>query len=608
MVEEGLWGQWHRGAHAIRSLAHIAVAAESTHGRSPGARAALLVGSLTSDAIIARRRRTTRRRAVVETLVNVADVGAWSWLTRHDPVHMVGLTFATLAPNLMESAFRLRAGTTAVPVVTPPSPWQPLRFRTTRDESRSVVLGESARRLAGFVGELLVDALPTVTAMTAVRRGRGLRTGSAPFVWAVISVLGGSTLARVRDRAQQDTTEVWDRRTRYLIEEARIRSRVQSALVHNVAEVDPKALLTFLERAGSVPAGAVLDDIADAPIDAVSDAAADGLTLSATVDQRSLVPSSAVTRWVPRSQVRMIRDAMAAIDERLVPLGDDAPDDDEVVVVADEPHRLVLSYRGARVEAAQPVPDLAIRLEPTLWPVLASAVLTLSRTLPGAERPGPAATALALVAHTVALTRLLRTPPMERRADRVTAALLLASTLAIDVSVGRNVPLGTVHPLTGERVEENAATSPGQGMMMLLGASWHDLRREAPYLLAVTVAGWLYSLRIGQRRSLHSAIGEAAFLFMPLFANLGTGDRTRAEAELLDRVLQERLSATIADTARVEARVEIDRFLSQLDCVIDELPRLHPSLSDDEVAEVVATYTAERARVATTDPLELIGW
>lgn len=48
--------------------------------------------------------------------------------------------------------------------------------------------------------------------------------------------------------------------------------------------------------------------------------------------------------------------------------------------------------------------------------------------------------------------------------------------------------------------------------------------------------------------------------------------------------------------------------MAQLECVITELPRLHPSLSDEEVTDIVASYVAERERIAATDPLELIGW
>lgn len=606
MGDEGLWEQWRRAALAIRALAHISVAAESTHSRPVGLRAGMLGASLAADVWIARRRHTSRRRRPVETLINVLDVAAWSSLTRRDPIHMRGLTFATLAPNAMEAAFRLRAGTRALPVLEPAAPWRPLAGPVADGGPESTA--DAARRLGVFAGRILVDALPSIVTMAVVRHRRGLRLGLGPFAWVAAGAVGGFTLARIRDRAQADTTAVWEERTRYLIEEARIRSRVQSALVHNITAVDPKALLTYLERAGSVRAGHVLDEIATAPATAVSNARADGLTLSAAVDRRAIRPEMHQTRWIPRAQVRMIRDAMARIDEQLEPWGDDAPDDGEVTVASATSTALVLSYRGRTVEAAQPVPDLAIRLEPTTWPIVASWVLTAATTLPSTDRASAPAFVFAFAAHGVALARLLRKPAMERRADRVTGALLSVSALVMDISIGQNRPVEFIDPETGERVEENAGTTATQAVMMLLGTSWHDLRSEAPVMLGVALAGWIYSLRLGQGRSLHSTIAEAAFLVMPLLANLGTGRWTRVEAELLDETLQARLSATIADTARIEARDEIGRFVAQLDCVIAELPRLHPSLSDAEVDEIIATYTAERDRIARTDPLELIGW
>lgn len=608
MGDDGLWGQWRRGAHAIRSLAHVAVAAESTHGRSRPARMALLAGSLAADVWIARHTRTRGRRSPVAAIIDTVDVFAWSWLTRHDPVHLQALTFATLAPTVMERAFRLRAGTTAVPLIEPAVAWPSLREPAPEGVEGRFRTGFAARHLAGYLGALALDASPMLAAMTLARRRRGLRVGSIPLVWLGVSALGGFTLARVRDRAQANTTRLWRERTRYLIEEARVRSRVQSALVHNVTEVDPKALLTFLERAGSAPAGALLDQIAEAPATTLSREGGDGLTLSATVDRRTITPHSFATRWVARPQVRMIRDAMAAIDQRLEPLGESAPGDEQVTILAAQPDRLVLRYRGERIDAEQPTPDLAIRLEPTLWPVVASWVLTMTASLSSNVRGSRWALAVSGAAHLLAFTRLIRTPPMERRADRVTAALLVTSALAVDISIGRRGAFEIADPHTGERLEENAGTSATQGVMMLLGTSWHDLRSEAPFIFAIALAGWIYSLRPTHGRSLHSTISEAAFLFMPLLANLGTGEHTHREARLLDEVLQAHLTATISTTARDEARDEIDRFVAQLDCVIDELPRRHPSLSEDEVARIVATYTAERDRIRSTDPLELIGW
>lgn len=620
MRDDGLWGQWRRGALAIRALSHIGVAAESARGRSPRARSALLAYSLAVDAWVAFRPRRTQRRSVAETLLNVVDVTAWSWLVREEPVHLRGLVFATLAPNTMETGFRLGAGTTTVPVIEPAKQWRPLVspslrgwLRRTSNPSAAGTRTTTRPRVNGaraleLVGNVAVDAAPLVGAMMASRRTRGATMGLEPVVWAAIGAVAGYGLARTRAGAQANTTRLWESRTSYLIEEARIRSRVQSALVHNITEIDPKAMLSLLERAGSVAAQRSLDDLTKLPSSTVSSATDKGITLAATVDLRSITPSGHRTRWVPKDQVRVIRDAIAEIDDLLGPSGDDTPDDDRVEVVAADPRRVVLAYRGVTIEARQPVPDLAIRLEPTVWVVFASAGLTFFSGISSPDRPTPGALLSAFALHAVAIRRTLTAAPADRRGDRTTAALLTAASLVLDTSIARRTPNLSIDPVTGEPVEVCAGTSATQGVMMLLGTSWHDLNREGPFLLLVGVAGWIASLRPWLGRTWHSVVVEAAFLFMPLLANLGVGARTDHEANLLDEVLQDRLSTAIEAAARMEAEHEVRRFVDQLDVVIAELPRLHPGLTDTDVTEIVDAYRAERARITSVDALELIGW
>lgn len=628
MRDDGLWGQWRQGALAIRALSHIGVAAESSRGRSPRVRGALLAASLGLDAWVAFRPRHGARRAVGEILLGMADVAAWSWLARDEAAHVRGLVFATLAPNAMETGFRLGAGTTTVPVIEPAVEWRPVitpsirawaRARIARarrvppntDGAPGLPRVDVARALR-VVGRVTSDAAPLLAAMVVTRRRRGAAIGTEPVVWTAIGAVAGYALARTRAAAQASTTRLWEHRTAYLIDEARIRSRVQSALVHNVTEIDPKAMLTLLERAGSTSAQRALDELTSTPVASVSNATEQGITLAATVDLRAVTPESFRTRWVPRSQVRIIRDAMATIDRELDRELDrvDArtPDDDEVTVVAADPRRLVLSYRGVTIEAHQPVPDLAIRLEPTVWVVLASAVLTAFSGFASEDHATPTAFAAALALQALAIRRVLTTPPIERRGDRTTAMLLTASSLLLDVSVARRRPLPSFDPRTGERIETCAGTAATQPVMMLLGTSWHDLRAEGPLLLGAALAGWGLSLRPWFGRSWHSLVVEGAFLVMPLLANLGVGVRTDHEANLLDAALQKRLSERIDAAARVEAQGEVQRFVDQLDVVIAELPGLHPGLTEADVDEIISAYRAERDRITTGDPLELIGW
>ncbi|MBS1849010.1 MAG: hypothetical protein JST73_12110 [Actinobacteria bacterium] len=638
MSDDGVWAQWRIGGPAVRILAHIGVAVEETHGRSARRRAGMLAYSLIVDSRFARSRRTCRHRNILDIAADVVDVTGWSLLTRDRPDHLRALAVATIASNLFDTGFRLGAGTTSVPVIEPARPWRPLRRprddgsdRTAdRDGPRNVdSRGRSAIDLARAL-EILVDvaveALPLGTAMWAARRRDGRRVGIEPILWTVLGACGGYGLARTRARAQASVIALWERRTGSLLEQSRVRSRVQAALIHNHARIDPKGMLAMLERAGSSSARHALDELSAAPRTKVRQATELGLLLGAAVDLREVVPPMYRTRWLPRDQVRTIRDEIARIDQMLRYV-DDPPPDDLVDVLASDPGILTLEYRGYRIEAAQPRPDLAIRLEPTVWVVLASAALTLANTVTESDRSSGAALLLAFALQGAAAVRLATTEPIDRRGDRITAALLTASALVLDLSVafgtrrgsdavddGSRETTATLRPIarpTGEAAIPSEAcfgTAATQPVMLLLGTSWNDLRAEGPVLLGAALIGWALSLRPWAGRSWHSAIVEAAFMVMPFVAMLGAGSRTEHEAKLLDASLRVELSRTIEAQARIEAETEIARFVSQMNVVIDELPARHPGLTDDEVAVIIDAYRTERDRIADADPLELIGW
>jgi hypothetical protein len=542
----------------------------------------------------------------------------------------------------METGFRLGAGTEAVPVVQPERPWRPvwspsLRSATRRALRRRRRTGAGTSRATGgdrfrvdvtrlveILGNVSIDVVPPLAAMTLVRHRRGHRTGPGAFSWVTLAAASCYHLARGRAKAQRDTTTTWDDRTDYLLADARVRSRVQSALMHNVARVDPKGMLAFLERAGSRRAGRILDELADEPGRVTTTARERGLTLTATVDMRTIEPAEYRIRWVGEAQVRHIRNEIERIDMTISPQDAAATSDDVVTVLAADTRRLVLEYRGSRIVATQPTPQLVIRLEPTIPGLLGSSFWTLSTALPAFGRAPVWAVCTATGMQWYAAWRLASREALERRGDRFTAVIVGASTLLLNVGIARaassgpragapRFPRGYREP--GDAGDRSAgalvpcpATGATQALTLLVAASWDDLARERWWLVALATVSWFIGSRSARGLGPRGMSTEVAFLLMPALASATIGAKTRNEAQTLEAALRQRLSDTVENTAREEARMQVRHFADQLLCVVEELPGRHPGLDDTDVAEIVASYQAERDRILDLDPLEAIGF
>ncbi len=621
----GIQDQHHQATFAIRAIAHFTSAISGTTGRSVPVRLALLGASLAVDAFTARRAIEARRSRLVEVSLNVLDAGAWSRLTGDDPATTRSTVVATVVPAAMETGFRLGAGTDAVPVVQPERPWRPVwspslrtlvrrrmggfgSARSSSSEPHDERFRVDVARLAEVIVEVGADVLPPLVATSAVRRRRGLRTGTGAFGWAALAAGSAHALARGRAKAQYDTTLTWDERTAYLLADARIRSRVQSALMHNVARVDPKGMLAFLERAGSRRAGIVLDELSNTPGQVTTAARERGLTLSATVDMRRIEPSQHQIRWVAEAQVRHIRNAIEQIDATIAAGEAPAASDDVVTVVEADAHRLVLEYRGSRIVASQPTPQLVIRLEPTIPGLLGSSVWTLSTALPAFGSAPLWAAGLATGMQWFAAWRLASREALERRGDRYTAVLVGASTLLLNLAIAHRSDASSGPAVrAGGGTVPCPATGATQALTLLVGGSWNDLPAERWWLIGIAAASWAIGSRHGEGLGLNGTVTELAFLVMPALASATIGDKTRREAQALETALRARLGDTIERTARDEAREQVRHFADQLRCVIEELPLRHPGLDDAEVDRIVADFKAEHDRIVGLDPLEAIG-
>ncbi len=597
----------------------------------------MLAASLAGDVAMARRAVRTHRSRTFEIALNALDAAAWACVSDEDPLNTRTAVIATVVSCAMETGFRLGAGTEAVPVIDPTRPWRPawhprirqrLRRRSRRDDrawmpaavtdgeaaARPEPFGVDVSRLIQVAVEFLIDVLPPYMALVVGRRRRGLRTGFGAFGWAGLATAGGYGLARGRADAQHVTRELWDERTSYLLAEARVQSRVQSVLMHNVARVDPKGILAYLERAGSSRAGAVLDESGGAPERVTAAAEAQGLTLAAAVDLRTIEPPEHRIRWMSEAQVRHIRDEMERIDTSLE--SEDATDrpDDRVTVVRADGRNLVLDYRGSQIDVVRPTPQLVIRLEPTIPGLAASSLWTLSTALElfGAAPRWAAVTATAL--QWCATWRLASQPALERRGDRFTAVLVTASTLLLNTAIARSsrrrhgdaADPGT-DGVAGRGTIACAATGATQALSLLVGGSWDDLRAERYWLVGLAGAAWLVGARPLRRLSWQQSVTELAFLAMPALASATIGSKTRREAHVLDDALHSRLTESVERTARAEARSQIRLFTEQLRCVVDELPGLHPGLADAEVDDIVAAHRSELDRIQALDPLDAIG-
>jgi hypothetical protein len=430
--------------------------------------------------------------------------------------------------------------------------------------------------------------------------------GPAPIGWSAFAAVGGYALARLRDDAQRSTRAAWEDRTAQLVEEHRLTSHMQGALLHNLAAIDPKSLLLALAREGSTAADACLQELRAAPVEALARTAREGTTLSNAAEQRTIVPAEDGYRWVPNAQVAALRAAIEAIDDELdaAPAGRSVPDDDTIRVRSTSGPNLVVEYRGRPIELARPVPDLPVRMDPAVGTLVLGMAWTVISTIPSLGKAPLRGVVPALGLQGVALYRLASKTARERRSDRTTLLLVMASVVVVDAAIG----------LCQERIvdDRGGALCPGTGatapLSLLLASSWADFGPERWWAAAVGGAAWAFALRAPGPRALAVTANELAFVLMPAGAATTMGDDARREAEALDHRLDRLLADRVASDSREAAREEIAHFARALQTVLDELERFDLDFDPDTMQEVRSVYAAELERLATTDPLDVINW
>lgn len=601
MREGGLFEQWRQGTFAIRSLAHLSAAVESSRSRNSRLRLATYAGSAASDAVIARRAGSRHRNRNLETLLNALDAGLWSYWARDAPEFVRTAVVATAVPTLIETGFRLGAGTDAVPVMEPARAWRPLVHPSPGPEHRPVGLDwDRAKELSI---ELARDALPPLVAMAVGRRLRGNRVGWGPVGWMSFAALGGYALARSRAAAQLDTERIWQARTTSAIAEARVGSRVQSALVHNSLNLaDPKSLLHEMATAGSERARAALEEIRAEGPDALSQFANTGTTLLVAAEGRPIVPPEDRLRWVTNDQSAKLRDRLNEIVERIRPA--DGPDAPPIRVLRARGPELVLEYCGERIELTRPVPELVIRLDPTLASVALGMVWTATSALPALGGAPVWAVVPALGLQATALRRVRDRPVLASHLDRTTAALVGGAAVLLDVTVA-----ATQTRLTSPG---GLSLSPGTGatqpLALLLAAGWRHLGAERWVLAGAAAAGFGLALRVPGRRPFSSVVEQVSFVLMPAAAAGTVGSDAAREAYALDNHLDEQLAADVESAARSIAQRELDDYLHQLDVVASGLSDHRGVLTPEQAATAVDRYRREIERLRAMDPLDVINW
>ncbi len=579
--------------------------ADPTMKASASTRCSYGVVSLFGDGLRAWLARNPSRNRVADRALDFADSYLWGSVADAHRTAVRSAVVANLAPTLMETGFRLGSAL----VATSRSESDERKEQRQADASThatTITANGSSRTSVNVSRSIVADALPALAGLALARWPSRLPVGNGPLGWGALSLASGFAIGRLRAQAQESTRESWRKRTNHLIWDARIRSRVQTALVHNAAHIDPKGLLAFLERAGSSRAGQILDLATSDPRITLAAHADRGTTLAATVDFRAIIPDTHRIRWLGRPQVQQLRDDIAAIDQTRsrADNGTLLGDNDGVVhVISANAQKLVLRYRGEIIEASLPTPELTVRLEPTVPALMVSSIWT-SLTAWESFGSAPAPIVLsAVAAQWAAIRHLLLLPIADRRGDTTSALLVAGSTLAVDIAVG----LRAQQDLSAKN-DAFAGTGATLPLMLLLGGSWHDLPKLRWYLVACALGGWVFALRALHDKSWNRILQEALFVSMPAAASWGIAIHTRRDAQNLDEELHAQLSEDIRRFAHVESAQQLSSFIAQLDTVIDELPELHPGLDDNEVTQILAAFRAERERVTGADPLTLIGW
>lgn len=600
MREGGIFEQWRQGTLAMRSLAHLSAAVESSRGRNGRARVITYLASSASDLAIAQHAGGRDRNPTREAFLNTVDAGLWAYWARDAPEFLRTTVIATAVPSLIETGFRLGAGTAAVPVMEPSLPWRPLVRHRDGGQSGWTIDWPRARTVGAALAR---DGLPPLVGMAIGRRVRGGRLGFGPAGWMLFAAVGGYALARSRADAQERTTRLWQTRTASAIAEARVESRVRTALVHNSnSSVDPKSLLTQMAAAGSEPARRALSDIRSEGVDALHEFRNEGTTLFLAADRRTIVPPADRLRWVTNEQSALLRRYINEIDSKVGERED--IDTESLRVIRARGPELVVEYCGESIALSRPVPEMVIRLDPTLAAVALGMVWTATNVLPTVGGAPAWAVAPALGLQAAALRRVRDRPVLVSHLDQVTAGLVGGAALAIDLAVA-----STQKQLTSSG---GLSLCPGTGatqpLAVLLAAGWRHLGWERWALAGMGAVGFALAFRLPGHRSFASLVEQVAFVLMPAAAAATVGADAAREAYALDNHLDDQLAADVEHAARVTARLELDDYLRQLQVVVDDLGLLHRDLTADQISRTLARYGREIERIRTLDPLQVISW
>lgn len=551
---------------ALRVGGHVNVALAGRVA-GPGRRAGLIAAGLLGDAVHRRwLERDHRHHPYLRGALDTAEVALWTLATgRSDSAAFWAQQAHVVAPAL-ETGFRLGAGTTAIPV--------PVGSRSFPPRGRDAVRS---------VAELTATTLAPLATHVLVRRWSGWRWRAYDAFAPVFATVGPLGLARYRARMQRQAREEWWVRATVEVEREIERARASSAVRASPGH-DFKKNLTVLGWSGSEACRTAAHQQAERPrLRAVG---ADGTTVFGAALGIPVEPADRRAVWISDDQRRVLD---RFIDEVDVELETRAPLP-RLDVLGVDGTTVRIRYRGRRLDLVNPPPRLEVGLDSMVPTLIVSLVWkALSATAIGHRwdrRFLSAAVALDVVTA-------LGYERARRRAvpGRFTVTLLM--TVASSVLAGIGIARSDVPDQDPSGQEQFVASFSAFSVLAMVAASHGQVDRRLRSAAAlIAVVQWAVLSLPGRSRPPLMVAAEAVAGWQALIAPRGLSSHVAAEAEALERELQDELQERVRNARTEAADEELATFRSQLDLVESELARLGDAM-DAELARHVAQQCVE---------------
>jgi len=542
----GILGQRTHMTWTLRSAAH-SVTAITTYGRTLRKRWLVLgAAALATDPSIARAVAGEGQvRPCARLLIESCDAALWA---RSGDLR--GPYIAAMAPAALESGYRLGAGTDAVPVPVDGSVYPPCR----------------GDRLRAAARVLLPIVAPAVAARWSTRRRTHHR--GPEELWGVIGTVSGFALARFRDRLQRQARNEWGQRAQHQIALEAHAAQVRAATVNSEGH-SFKKVLVVLAYWGSGAAKVAASEQMERPRALLG--ASGGMTISDAAFGITVEPPTAGVIWLSTSQVHQLRQFLD--DAELEPCDARAVID----VTSSDWSRTTLTYLGHHLTVEHPPPTLLSSLDPLPAGLVYGAVLKAISIIPALGGLPVAVTLASAVCDLVAVQQHRRHRTVAHQIPVNVLPAVLAGTLLFNGALAA----GYGQALTASGAEVVPATNGTISLMLLIGQYWESLGDERWLLLAAAVAIWTVSTLSTVGRTITRLVAEAFFAGWVLSAVVGLGERIRAEAGDLERVLQDDFVRDVIAARHGAVAVELHRYQTQLDLARTELARLGSTIPDD---------------------------